>query len=145
MSEENHDEAHGPEANSQPVNDESLKARSTILLVEDDKLIRDAFITILECSGYHTSAVGTPSEALAALDRDPTIAFMITDYVLPDMNGIALSCEALNRRPNLPIILATGHHLDRSKLPNAPIHVMIKPFRPHLLLATIEAALKKTQ
>ena len=100
MSEENHDEAHGPEANSQPVNDESLKARSTILLVEDDKLIRDAFITILECSGYHTSAVGTPSEALAALDRDPTIAFMITDYVLPDMNGIVRGSKPASESPD---------------------------------------------
>ncbi len=142
MAAESCHEALGPKANVPAVDSESREGRITILLVEDDELIRDAFITILEQSRYRATAVCTPSEALAELDRDPTIAFMITDYALPGMNGIALSREVLDRRPNLPIILATGHHLDRGELPSASIQVMIKPFRPPLLLATIKAALQ---
>jgi signal transduction histidine kinase/CheY-like chemotaxis protein len=121
---------------------ESQEGRDTILLVEDDELIRSAFALIIEQLGYRAVAVETPSEALSEIDRNTTIRMMITDYSLPHMNGIALSREALSRRPDLPIIIATGHHLDRGELPSASIQVMIKPFRPQALHAAIEAARK---
>ncbi len=116
-----------------------------ILLVEDEELLRDVLASCLAQRGYQVLAVGKPSEALAHLDNDPGIQILISDFTLPEMNGVALAREALARSPNLPIILATGHHLDSADLPDPAIQVLVKPFRPQALVSAIEAALRRRE
>ncbi len=114
-----------------------------ILFVEDDELIRVAISVSLEPLGYRVLATGKPDDALLALAADPAIRVLITDFGLPGMTGLALARQALAQRPDLPVILTTGHHLDAGDLPDPSIQIITKPFRPQSLHAAIEVALKR--
>ncbi len=122
---------------------QAAEAACRILLVEDDDFLREALAASLTQRGYHVLEAEKPSQALAELANDPAIQVMISDFTLPEMDGIALAGEALARRPGLPIILATGHHLDKAGLPDPAIQILLKPFRPQVLEAAIEAALSR--
>ncbi len=112
-------------------------------MVEDEELVREILAECLTQLGYRVLAVGKPSEALSLLVNDTSIQVLISDFTLPEMNGVALAREVLARKPNLAIIIATGHHLDSSDLPDPAIQTLVKPFRPQALQLAIEAALNR--
>lgn len=114
-----------------------------ILLVDDDELLRDVLASCLVQLGYRVLAAGTPSEALTLLAEAPQIQVMISDFTLPEMNGIALAREVLARSPTLPIILATGHQLESKDLPDPAIQILVKPFRTQTLRSALAAALRR--
>ena len=93
------------------VVDEELvpeRGRGMILLVEDDAAVRTFIERSLSGQGYevHCTESGT-----AALDFVEThnLDLLITDVVMPKMNGVALATRVRKRRPNLPVLLISGH------------------------------------
>ena len=80
-----------------------------ILLVEDEALILMAAVDTLEELGHEVETASNAAAALTALRRDDSIAVMITDVNLPDMDGKKLAAEARQVRPRLPIVFATGY------------------------------------
>jgi PAS domain S-box-containing protein len=86
--------------------DGAATAGSTILLVEDDALIRISTQDMLESLGHNVIGVGTGREAIAALR--PEVRILMTDLGLPDMSGKELVETCRRARPDLSIVLATG-------------------------------------
>lgn len=86
------------------------KGRETILFVDDEVPIVKMMERVLSRLGYHVEATLNPREAVELFQsRSERIDLVITDMTMPQMTGIQLS-EALKRiRPDLPIILCTGH------------------------------------
>jgi CheY-like chemotaxis protein len=114
---------------------------ANILLVEDDGLIRFDMVDVLEQHGHCVTAAAKPAEALQVLGSDVEVDVLITDFALPEMNGVELIRMALVRRPDLAVILASGHNIDETILPNRKITVLNKPFRPQDLRAAIQRSL----
>jgi len=114
---------------------------ASVLLVEDEEMVRLAMAALLEQSGYRVAAAATPSEALRLLDGDGPLDILVTDFTLPEMSGAALIREALARRPGLAILLASGHSVDAAELPDRPVTILLKPFHPQVLREAIEKAL----
>ncbi len=80
---------------------------ATILLVEDDDLVRDMLTQVLERSSHHVVCAANGEEATEALKNNkPDI--MVTDIIMPKKSGITLISEVKNRHPQMEIIAISG-------------------------------------
>jgi two-component system, cell cycle sensor histidine kinase and response regulator CckA len=107
-------------------------SRETILLVEDEKSIRVTTQRVLERLGYTILAAESPAEALRlAADYGDTIHLMLSDVIMPDMDGPALATELLKDRPQMRCIFMSGFSANaiagRGVL-NAETNFLAKPF-----------------
>jgi len=82
----------------------------TVLLVDDDDHVRGSTSDAIEMLGYRVIAEASAAEALERLRQQPDVDILFTDIVLPKgMSGIALARQARALRPDLRILLASGH------------------------------------
>lgn len=81
----------------------------SILLVDDDALIRMSTAGMLQDLGHSVQEAARGGDALDLLAENPSINMLIVDIALPDMNGVALVTEASRKRADLRVIFASGH------------------------------------
>ncbi|WP_426524702.1 ATP-binding protein [Bradyrhizobium sp. McL0615] len=82
----------------------------SILIVEDDALVREYVVTQISRFGYHTMAAGNAAEALALIDGPERFDLLFTDVIMPGgLNGRQLATEALKRRPELKVLYTSGY------------------------------------
>jgi signal transduction histidine kinase/CheY-like chemotaxis protein len=82
----------------------------SILIVEDDALVREYVVTQIGRFGYHTMAAGNAAEALALIDGPERFDLLFTDVIMPGgLNGRQLATEALKRRPELKVLYTSGY------------------------------------
>lgn len=99
----------------------------TILVVEDDSIVRMLIVDVLEELEYKVVEADGSEQALAFLqDRSQQIDLMMTDVGLPGMDGRELAGEARKLRPALPILFASGY-AESLEVPDG-MHVIGKPF-----------------
>jgi response regulator RpfG family c-di-GMP phosphodiesterase len=114
-----------------------------VLIVDDDELILKALSRILESSGFDPRCYLAPDEALAALDRDAP-AVIISDYMMPTMDGITFLKHARARLPSAVRILCTAAEDFRVALEavNAGevFRIISKPWHQQELLTTVHQA-----
>ena len=99
----------------------------TVLLCEDDALIRMATTEMLEDLGHQVIGTGTAQAALAAL-HDHRVDVLMTDIGLPDMPGTKLAQQARTTQPDLWVIFATGHAEIDGFSRDASTSVLPKPY-----------------
>jgi len=86
------------------------RAGETVLVVEDEPMVRDFSVSALEEAGYTVLAAEDGPSGLALLDAHPETTLLFTDVVLTGpMNGRKVADEALRRRPNLKVLFTTGY------------------------------------
>ena len=123
---------------------ESPKATRTILFVEDESAILNLGKKILEKFGYRVLVANSPAEALdfAANYPDP-IDLLITDVIMPGMNGKQLAEKMSTLRPDLRSIYISGYTRDAMKqLHNIDgVAYLQKPFTVNSLLEKVHEAL----
>jgi two-component system, cell cycle sensor histidine kinase and response regulator CckA len=86
----------------------------TILVVEDDAAIRQALAQSLQLIGYRVIAAENGREALAVLDTSADqIDLVLSDVVMPEMGGAALFHAMQQRRLTIPLLLLTGHPMNK--------------------------------
>lgn len=85
----------------------SDQVAATVLVVDDDEVMRDLLSRMLGRAGY---AVQTAADGRNALERfrEHAIDAVVTDMSMPRMGGLELTRALLNERPELPIIAVTG-------------------------------------
>jgi PAS domain S-box-containing protein len=117
-------------------------AGKTILLVEDNDLVRDFADGLLADLGYKVLSTGSADEALARLaEEEEEIDLVLSDIVMPGMSGIELARTVNRDRPGLPVLLATGYSDDVLKGAAAEFQVIAKPYGPVELAEAVAAAL----
>jgi nitrogen-specific signal transduction histidine kinase/ActR/RegA family two-component response regulator len=117
----------------------------TILVVEDDRLVRDYVLTQLHSLGYVTLDAANAAQALAVLKTNPKFDLLFTDVIMPGpMNGRQLADEIAKDRPGLKVLYTSGYTED------AVIHhgrldpgvlLLAKPYRKSDLARMIRRAL----
>ena len=108
----------------------------SILVVEDDEAIRALVRGVLEASGYDVRVAAEAEEALAGPDAD----LLVTDILMPGMNGRDLAARILERAPGTRVIFISGYTGDQVELvENA--RFLAKPFTPSELLKQVQALL----
>ena len=78
-----------------------------ILIVDDDPTVQSLLREYLETNGYAVETVGTGQEALTKLDQASYDA-VVTDYNLPEVNGLMVLRHAQQRQPSIPLVMMTG-------------------------------------
>jgi len=99
-----------PEQRSAPVETISTGTES-ILLVEDEHLVRRALGAMLKRIGYTVIQAGDGAEAIAALEQNP-VDLVITDLIMPGMDGRDLLARIRERRPGLKSLMISGYSCD---------------------------------
>jgi len=116
----------------------------TILVVEDDALVRNYVLTQLHSLGYVTLDAGNATEALAIVNTDRPFDLLFTDVIMPGLNGRQLVNEILKLRPDMKVLFTSGY------TENAIIHhgrldegvlLLAKPYRKSDMAIMIRKAL----
>jgi PAS domain S-box-containing protein len=117
----------------------------TILLVDDDELVVQSGKSILKLFGYHVTTENSGKDALTTFRQHPDeFDLVITDMSMYHMTGLMLAEELLKIRPDIPIILFTGHNemVDEKIAKEAGIKALItKPVKAHDMVGTIREVL----
>ena len=122
-----------------------LRGTETILLCEDEGRIRKLVETILARQGYTVLAADTPSGAIETALRHPAlIDLLLTDVVMPGMNGFDLAGRIRGFRPEIKVLLMSGYtdaHLNQSGTIDPEVPFLQKPFTATALLQNLRDAL----
>ncbi|HXL33269.1 MAG TPA: ATP-binding protein [Bradyrhizobium sp.] len=118
----------------------------TILIVEDDHLVRTFVVGQIRSLGYVTLSAVNAEEALVVIDSAQPIDLLFTDMIMPgSMNGRELADEALRRRPTLKILFTSGHTentvIHHGRL-DAGVLLLAKPYRKTELARMIRSAIE---
>jgi signal transduction histidine kinase len=120
------------------------EGRETILLVEDDDVIRALAASVLRAHGYTVLAAPDGIEgARAGAEHKGKIDLLITDLVMPRMDGRTLARELTARRPGLKVLLMSGYSAEENPGDEAAA-ALRKPFTPRELLARAREVLDGT-
>jgi PAS domain S-box-containing protein len=118
-------------------------AGASILLVEDEAPVRELARQVLTRAGYRVQAVGNGECALALAEREP-FDLLVSDVVMPEMDGPTLALRLRERQPDLPILFLSGYAaetLDERLSERIEFDFLAKPFRGPELVARVRAAL----
>ena len=110
-----------------------------ILVVDDDALVLMNTVAMLEDLGHRVFEAASGDEALAAFEEHAEIDLLVTDQAMPGMTGSDLIATLRIRRPDLPIILATGYGETPADV-GAAVHRLGKPYSQADLSRALAAA-----
>jgi PAS domain S-box-containing protein len=117
----------------------------TVLLVEDQPMLREHAAAQLRELGYRVLPAGDAAAALAELGRAPEVALLLTDIALPGgMDGLALAAAAAAERPGLRVLLASGlaeNEGAREGVAASGLPVLAKPYRRRDLALMVRSVL----
>ncbi len=114
-----------------------------ILVAEDDGAVRQLVVRIIESRGHEVTAVVDGAFALEALARE-NFDLLVTDIVMPRLDGIALSLKLAKTHPSLPILMMTGYAMERQRAHDLEVlvhRVLSKPFTVDQFVAAMTETL----
>jgi len=123
--------------------------RETILVVEDEKHVREFLEEVLTEAGYLVLKAGTAEEAARIFEKEAErVGLILSDVVLPDISGLKLVDGLLSMRPGIPVVMCSGYTNERSKrtiILERGWVFLEKPYSINALLRTVKDAVGKTQ
>ncbi len=115
--------------------DNPAAAAGTILLVDDEELVRQSTADMLSELGYDVIEAASAGEALKIFGSNKTFDMLVTDHLMPGMNGADLVAEIQRFRPDLPVLIVSGY-ADAGGIPEY-LPRLTKPFRQADLLSVL--------
>lgn len=119
----------------------------SVLIVDDEEVIRVLATKILQRAGQATLTADTPVNGLFLLSENlSTVNLVILDYNLPGMSGIDLLFEIRKLAPGMPCIFSSGDQLEESEVPDAlrqGVYFLQKPYKPQDLTALVQQVIAK--
>jgi two-component system cell cycle sensor histidine kinase/response regulator CckA len=118
-----------------------------ILVVEDEESLRRMLSSLLVRNGYEVSVAGSGEEAIRLASQSPDPHdLVLTDVVMPGINGFSVMHELRHAKPDLKVVLMSGHHdekvsRDRDLAPGTAF--LNKPFALGDLLRTVDELLDR--
>ena len=123
----------------------AIHGSETILLVEDDEIVRKLALTVLKQSGYTILVAENGAEALLTLkSHDGPVHLLLTDVVMPGMNGRELFNMIIEKYPNLRVLYMSGYTdsvIAHHGVPERGVAFIQKPFAINDLAAKIREVL----
>ena len=119
--------------------------RAALLVVDDDHAVRSTTAMLLRRSGYNVTEADGGEAALSILAHDGSIELLISDVVMPEMNGTELARAVAALRPELPIMFLSGYTGPAGVGAIPAGRLVRKPFRPTELINLIETTLAESR
>jgi CheY-like chemotaxis protein len=134
-----------PQPTAAPVERRVGRATETILLVEDEPALLTIATRLLEQAGYIVLATSSPKEALRiAAEHSGAIHLLLTDVIMPEMNGPDLAKALRSRFQGLEELFMSGHTADAfagHDMVDEDVNFIAKPFSGEVLTAKVRALL----
>ena len=108
----------------------------TVLVVDDQEIVRDVIRLALEAAGYTVIAASSPCHAIELARDDANIDLLVTDVVMPEMDAFELADRITSKLPGLRILFTSGYTDAGAEGP-----FIQKPFTPAQLVAKVETVL----
>ena len=129
--------------------EEQLRGVETVLLVEDEEMVRKIVTRVLNSYGHKVLEAAGAVEAIEVCElHEGPIHLVITDVVMPDMNGKELADRLATIIPNTPVLFMsgyTGSALIQHGVVEADMDFLQKPFSPDRLMHTVREMLDRNQ
>lgn len=120
-------------------------SRPSILIVDDELLIRDLLYDFFADQGWSIKVAENGEKALEVL-KTTEIDVLLTDIKMPDMDGLALAEQVNQQHPDLPVIIMTGYpsvETAVTALRQKVADYIIKPFNLNKLYQSVKAQIKQ--
>jgi two-component system, OmpR family, phosphate regulon response regulator PhoB len=117
---------------------------ATVLVVDDEPIVREVVVRYLEREGYRTLEAGDGDRARELLERDPP-NLVVLDVMLPGTDGLSL-CRWIRARSELPVILLTARGEEADRIVGLELGAddyVTKPFSPRELAARVRTVLRR--
>jgi signal transduction histidine kinase/CheY-like chemotaxis protein len=125
-----------PEATAAAVElAEPLATRRTALLVDDEELVRMSTADMLGDLGYEVVEAASGEEALRLVNKGEKFDLLVTDHLMPGINGTDLARAVRSARPGVPVLLVSGYAEREGVDPDLPR--LTKPFRKDELASSL--------
>ena len=116
----------------------------TILVVEDEVLIRMSAVSTLEDAGYTVLEAQNSAEALEILIRHPEVTIMLTDVRMPGlMDGLALVAQVYIDHPAIRSIVVSGHTSAMQASDAGAMGFLPKPYMAHTMVQAVRDTVKR--
>lgn len=124
-------------------NDVNAKSEigSKVLLIDDEMLVRTGTAVMLDELGHDVTEASSGKQALEILVENPDFDLIVSDFRMPQMDGMELICESRKIVPGLKAVLMTGYEATDSRFAELKAASLNKPFS----LADLETAVRKAQ
>ena len=120
---------------------------NTLLLIDDNAIQAATRQTILKRAGYFVIAVLSPERALEQLrnnDYPENIDLVITDHIMPSMNGSEFVTRLREFAPEIPVLVISGLAEAEDEYTGLDIHFRLKPLLPDNLLASVHRLIERS-
>jgi CheY-like chemotaxis protein len=127
-----------------PARPAPVHGQGTVLLVEDEPLVRRSTRKLLESLGYRVLEASSGEEALA-LDREVGFDLLVSDVVMPGMKGPELARRLQARRSGLPVLFISGYAasvIGSHEFPREGLRLLQKPFDAEALGRAVQEVLE---
>ena len=118
----------------------------TVLVVDDEEIVRDVVVRYLERDGYRTIQAGDGATARALIEEhEHSLSLVVLDLMLPEINGLEL-CSWIRSRGDLPVIMLTARSEETDRIVGLEIGAddyLGKPFSPRELAARVRSVLRR--
>src|SRR6266496_615632 len=140
------DSGHSEPTPARPSSARISDPAETLLVVDDDPLLRDLATQILSLQGYNVLQAESAAEALRLADEAPAIDLLITDFMMPEVDGLELARRFRAVHPKTPVLMISGslpllrdgsEDVDR-------VELLAKPFAFNELLRKVRTLLDAT-
>src|SRR5438128_9092781 len=121
-----------------------MQAMKTVLVVDDEPIVRGVVARYLEREGFRTLQAGDGETARALLERESP-SLVVLDLMLPGTDGLSL-CRWIRSRSDLPVIMVTALAEEADRLTGLEVGAddyLTKPFSPRELVARVKAVLRR--
>jgi DNA-binding response OmpR family regulator len=118
---------------------------TTVLVVDDEPIVREVVVSYLEREGYRTLEAGDGDTARRLLEKEPP-NLVVLDVMLPGVDGLEL-CRWIRARSELPIIMLTARGEEADRIVGLELGAddyVTKPFSPRELAARVRTVLRRT-
>ena len=116
-----------------------------ILVVDDEEAIREIVASMLSTAGYTCKQASSGTEALAVLNSGEEFELLLSDLMMPDLDGIGLLELTKEKYPDMPVVMVTAVHdisVALKAIRDGAYDYLLKPFEREQLLATVSRALE---
>ena len=118
---------------------------ATVLILDDEPVIREVLGSVLAKAGHVTREAATAAEGLQRLEKEP-IDLLLLDLMLPDRPGLEVLVEVRARHPEIPVVIVTAYSSVESAITamrEGAFHYIPKPFRNEEVVHVVKHALEK--
>jgi putative nucleotidyltransferase with HDIG domain len=116
-----------------------------ILIADDEEAIREVISTLLEAKGYQCDVAPNGQIALEHFQKEPP-ALVLSDIVMPEMDGLKLLAQLREHDPDVPVIMVTAMHdiaIALEAIRNGAYDYILKPFEKDQLYMSVSRALER--